>query len=71
MQNRGKEKSVFLTNKTILTFDPIKEKDVMEKFMKDNDMTEWREYPSTVGITFVREIRLSLGYGRGEEDGAD
>ena len=60
---------MFLTNKTILTFDPIKENYVMEKFMKDNDMTEWREYPSTVGITFVREIRLSLGYERGEEHG--
>ena len=58
---------MFLTNKTVLTFDPIKEKDVMEKFAADNDMTEWREYPSTVGISFVREIRLSLDYGRGEE----
>ena len=57
---------MFLTNKTSLTFDPINEKDVMEKFMADNDMTEWREYPATVGIMFVREIRLSLGE-RGEE----
>ena len=60
---------MFLTNRTVITFDPIKECDVMNKFMKDNDMTEWREYPSTVGITFVREIRLSLGYERGEENG--
>lgn len=60
---------MFLTNKTICTFDPIKEKHIIEKFMEDNDMTEWREYPSTVGITFVREIMLSLGYERGEEDG--
>ena len=58
---------MFLTNKTILTFDPTKEKHVIEKFMQDNDMTEWREYPSTVGITFVREIRLLLGYEEGEE----
>lgn len=53
---------MLLTNKTIITFDPIKEKYPMEKFMEENDMTEWREHPSTVGITFVREIRLSLEY---------
>lgn len=60
---------MFLTNKTILTFEPIKEKDVMEKFLQENDMTEWQEHPSTVGITFVREIRLSLDFKRGEEHG--
>ena len=62
---------MFLTNKTILTFDPIKEKNVMEKFIEDNDMTEWREYPSTVGITFVREIILSLDCVKGEEHEID
>lgn len=62
---------MFLTNKTILTFDPVREKDVMEKFIAENDMTEWREYQSTVGFTFVREIRLSLEYERGEEHETD
>jgi len=62
---------MFLTNKTILTFDPIKENYVMEKFMQDNDMTEWRKYTSTVGITFVREIRLFLGYEKGEKHETD
>lgn len=58
---------MFLTNKTIITFEPIKEKRIMEKFVEDNDMSEWREYPSTVGITFVREIRLKLDYEEGEQ----
>ena len=62
---------MFLTNKTILTFDPTKEKYVMDKFMKDNDMTEWREHTSTVGITFVREIWRSLDYEEGEEHETD
>lgn len=62
---------MFLTNKTIITFEPIKEKRIMEKFVEDNDMTEWREYPSTVGNTFVREIRLSLEYEEGAEHETD
>lgn len=58
---------MFLTNKTIVTFDPVNEKHVMEKFMEDNDMSEWTVHPSTVGITFVREIWHLLSYERGEE----
>lgn len=58
---------MYLTNKTIITFIPIKEDHLIKKFMEDNDMTKWTEHTSTVGITFVKEDRYCIGV-RGEED---
>lgn len=46
---------MWITTKTIITFDPIKECERIKQFMKKNNMNEWREYPSTVSTTFVNE----------------
>ena len=46
---------MWITTKTIITFDPIKEYERIKNFMNGNNMDEWREYPSTVGTTFVNE----------------
>lgn len=62
---------MFLKNITAITFDPVKEKHIMEKFMEENDMTEWVEHQATVGITFTRTVNYMLGYERGEEHVTD
>lgn len=46
---------MWITTKTIITFDPVTEYERIKQFMKGNNMNEWQEYPSTVGTTFVNE----------------
>lgn len=44
-----------ITEKTIITFDPMREYHAMTAWEKTQDMSEWTKHESTVGITFVRE----------------
>lgn len=47
---------MWITNKTIITFnlDDDEYEDV-QRFMRSNDMSKWKAYPSTVGTSFVNE----------------
>ena len=51
---------MYITTEVIITFDPIKECDAISKFMADNDMSKWTEYPCTVGITFKKKDSFSV-----------
>ena len=52
---------MWITNKTCITFDPVKEYEEIQRFMKENDMSRWKEYPATTGITFVHEQTYFIG----------
>ena len=56
---------MYITTEVIITFDPVKERDAISKFMSDNDMSKWTEHPCTVGITFKKKESFSM-YMRGE-----
>lgn len=40
---------MWITTKTIVTFHPTEEYEEIQNFMENNDMSKWKEYPSTVG----------------------
>lgn len=52
---------MWITTKTIVTFHPVKEYEGIQRFMENNDMSKWKEYPSTVSITFVNEQTYFIG----------
>lgn len=52
---------MWITTKTIVTFHPTKEYEEIQRFMENNDMGKWKEYPSTVGITFVNDQTYFIG----------
>lgn len=58
---------MYITTEVIITFDPIKERDAISKFMADNDMGKWVAYPCTVGITFKHKESFSVEM-RGEQE---
>lgn len=47
---------MFITNTTAITFDIVKEQELIELFMQSVDINEWtkRENGTTGGITFKR-----------------
>lgn len=46
---------MFITNKTIITFEVPRECDSMRKFMEENDMDSWREVGDSNHIIFIHE----------------
>lgn len=56
---------MFITTEVVITFDPIKERDEISRFMADNDMSQWTEHSCTVGITFKKKESFSVDM-RGE-----
>ena len=52
---------MWITTKVSISFHPVNEYNEIQAFMKTNDMSEWKEYPSTVAITFVKEQTLFTG----------
>ncbi len=56
---------MYVTTEVIVTFDPVKEHEAILRFQEDNDMSKWRVYDSTVGITFRRKETVSADM-RGE-----
>ena len=56
---------MFITNKTIITFKP-EEQNAITSFLEMNDMTEWKEDVTTVGISFIKTDRYAVDM-RGEE----
>ena len=46
---------MWITTKTYISFHPVNEYEEIQRFMKDNDMSKWREYTSTMATTFVNE----------------
>ena len=57
---------MYLTNKTIITFKP-QEQEAMKRFCETNDLTDWQQDTTTVGISYIREVRYVIDT-RGEED---
>ena len=56
---------MYITTEVIITFDPVKERDAISKFMADNDMGKWAYSYCTVGISFKRKQAVSVDM-RGE-----
>lgn len=52
---------MWITTKTTITFHPTDEYEDIQRFMRSNDMSKWKEYPSTVGISFVNEQTFFCG----------
>ena len=52
---------MWIMTKTIVTFHPTEEYEEIQRFMENNDMSKWKEYPSTVSITFVNEQTYFIG----------
>ena len=51
---------MFITTKTIVSFDPVKEYEQIQTFKEQNKMDEWRKYESTVSTTFIREETVEV-----------
>lgn len=56
----GAVSKMFITNKTIVSFHPVDEYEKMLTFKEQNNMDEWKEYISTVSITFIREETVEV-----------
>lgn len=52
---------MWITTKTTITFHPTDEYEDIQRFMQNNDLSKWKEYPSTVGISFVNEQTIFCG----------
>ena len=44
---------MMITNKTIISFDPVKEHDAMVQFERDNDMRDWVKVESTAATVYM------------------
>lgn len=52
---------MWITTKTCITFDPVKEHEQIQRFMKMNDMAKWTEHLTTTGTTFVHQQTVYCG----------
>lgn len=57
-----------ITEKTTITFEPVKEYKAMTAWEQANDMSEWQKHESTAAITFIREQTVFIGVEEGAED---
>lgn len=55
---------MFITIKTIISFDPLKEYDAMMRFIHQHDMTEWGKSDSTCNTIFMKTEHYKM---EGEE----
>lgn len=53
--NRKDENIITITEKTIVSFNPIKEHEAMINWIETNNMDEWTRYENTVAYIFVKE----------------
>ena len=51
---------MFITNKTIISFHPVDEYEKIMTFKEQNNLDEWKEYISTVSITFIRKETIEV-----------
>ena len=64
---RKKVKKIFITNKTIITFMP-EEQGAIKAFLEMNDVAEWKEDVTTVGISYIKTDRYMMET-RGDSNG--
>lgn len=57
---------MFITNKTIISFEIPRECDSMRKFREENDMDSWREIGDSNHITFIHEEYFQISVQGGE-----
>lgn len=65
---QGRGRNVTITEKTIISFDPVKEHKTMMEWVKANDMNEWEKHESTIAFIFVREKTVCLVAGGNDEN---
>lgn len=52
---------MWITTEVRITFDPVKEQDMIQSFSEQNDLKEWKEDFSSSGFTFVKKQVLYAG----------
>ena len=56
----GEVSQMFVTIKTIVSFDPVKEYEKIQAFEEQHDMNEWKKYESTVSSTYIKEETVEV-----------
>jgi len=51
---------MFVTIKTIVSFDPVKEYEKIQAFEEQHYMNEWKKYESTVSSTYIKEETVEV-----------
>ncbi len=64
----GKEQIMYLTNKTIITFNLPDEYEAQNKFIKTQDMSKWAVHEGSQGITYVHEDRYIIDVRKGADN---
>lgn len=59
---------MYLTNRTTITFNLPDEYEAQNKFIETNDMSEWVEHESSLGITYVHEDRYIADMRKGANE---
>lgn len=61
----GKGQTMYLTNKTIITFVMPDEAEAQINFIETNDMSKWTAHEASQGITYVHEDRYVIDVRKG------
>ena len=64
----GKEQTMYLTNKTTITFILPDEYEAQINFIKTNDMSKWQAHEGSQGIAYVREDRYVISTLKGADN---